>query len=116
MPKVTDTFAKAAFSRSTASCVLRVGWGAIGPVAPLAVPMSLHASLLARLDRLAPTREVAQIGAALGRRFSHGLISAIAVMPQQQLDDALAELVRAELIFRRGKWPSASSSIGAARP
>jgi predicted ATPase len=38
-----------------------------GPVAPLAIPTSLHASLLARLDRLAPTREVAQIGAALGR-------------------------------------------------
>jgi predicted ATPase len=39
-----------------------------GPVAPLAIPMSLHASLLARLDRLAPTRDVAQIGAALGVR------------------------------------------------
>ena len=49
-----------------------------GPVAPLAIPTSLHASLLARLDRLAPTREVAQIGAALGRSFSHELISAVA--------------------------------------
>ena len=53
-----------------------------GPVAPLAIPTSLHASLLARLDRLAPTREVAQIGAALGRSFSHELISAVARMPQ----------------------------------
>jgi class 3 adenylate cyclase len=82
-------------------------YAAIDPVAPVAIPASLHASLLARLDRLAPTREVAQIGAALGRQFSHELISAIAMMPQQQLDDALAQLVRAELIFRRGTPPDA---------
>jgi class 3 adenylate cyclase len=80
---------------------------ATGPAAPLAIPTSLHASLLARLDRLAPTREVAQIGAALGRSFSHGLISAVAAMPQQKLDDALAQLVRAELIFQRGTPPDA---------
>ncbi len=55
-----------------------------GPTAPLAIPTTLHASLLARLDRLAPTREVAQIGAALGRSFSHELISTVAEMPQQQ--------------------------------
>src|SRR6202007_2877112 len=78
-----------------------------GPIAPLAIPTSLHASLLARLDRLAPTREVAQIGAALGRSFSHELISAVAQMPQQKLDDALAQLVSAELIFRRGTPPDA---------
>ena len=78
-----------------------------GPVAPLAIPTTLHASLLARLDRLAPTREVAQIGAALGRHFSHELISAVAPMPQHQLDDALAQLVNAELIFRRGMPPDA---------
>src|SRR5215467_5147745 len=60
-----------------------------GPVAPLAIPTSLHGSLLARLDRLAPTREVAQIGAALGRSFSHELISAVARMPQQKLDKPL---------------------------
>jgi class 3 adenylate cyclase/predicted ATPase len=78
-----------------------------GPVAPLAIPTTLHGSLLARLDRLAPTREVAQIGAALGRSFTHQLISAIAPMPKQQLDDALAQLVDAELIFRRGTPPDA---------
>jgi class 3 adenylate cyclase len=49
-----------------------------GPVAPLAIPTTLHASLLARLDRLAPTREVAQIAATLGRSFSYELISAVA--------------------------------------
>jgi class 3 adenylate cyclase/tetratricopeptide (TPR) repeat protein len=78
-----------------------------GPAAPLAIPTSLHASLLARLDRLAPTREIAQIGAALGRQFSHELISAVAQMPQQQIDDALAQLTSAELIFRRGTPPDA---------
>jgi predicted ATPase len=62
---------------------------------------------LARLDRLAPVREVAQIGAALGRQFSHELISAVAPMPQEQLDDALAQLVSAELVFRRGTPPDA---------
>jgi predicted ATPase/class 3 adenylate cyclase len=80
---------------------------ATGPVAPLAIPTSLQASLLARLDRLAPTREVAQIGAAIGRQFSHELITAVAAMPHKQLDDALDQLVRAELIFRRGTPPDA---------
>ena len=73
----------------------------------LAIPTTLQASLLARLDRLAPVREVAQIGAALGRQFSHELISAVSRMPRQELDDALARLVRAELIFRRGTPPDA---------
>ena len=80
---------------------------AAGPATLLAVPASLQASLLARLDRLAPVREVAQIGAALGRQFSHELIGAVAPMPPAQLDDALAQLVRAELIYRRGTPPDA---------
>jgi predicted ATPase len=83
------------------------GYTVIGPVGPLAIPTTLHGSLLARLDRLAPTREVAQIGAALGRSFSHELISAVATMPKPQLDDALAQLIDAELIFRRGTPPDA---------
>ncbi|OKO82621.1 hypothetical protein AC629_23640 [Bradyrhizobium sp. NAS80.1] len=78
-----------------------------GPVPRLAIPTSLHASLLARLDRLAPVREMAQIGAALGRSFSHELISAVAAMPLQQVDRALAQLVNAELVFRRGTPPDA---------
>jgi predicted ATPase len=71
------------------------------------VPTTLHASLLARLDRLAPTREVAQIAATLGRSFSHELISAVAEMPRQNLDDALGQLVRSELTFQRGTPPDA---------
>jgi tetratricopeptide (TPR) repeat protein len=77
------------------------------PVAVRAIPTSLPASLLARLDRLTPVREVAQIGAALGRQFSHELIGAVARMPSAQLDDALAQLVGAELIYRRGTPPDA---------
>jgi class 3 adenylate cyclase/tetratricopeptide (TPR) repeat protein len=78
-----------------------------GPVPLLAIPATLHGSLLARLDRLAPVREVAQIGAALGRQFSHELISAVASMPQSRLDGALAQLVGAELVYRRGVPPNA---------
>jgi predicted ATPase len=78
-----------------------------GPGTPLSIPSTLQSSLLARLDRLPATREVAQIGAALGRSFSHELVSAVAEMPQQKLDDALAQLVRAELMFRRGTPPDA---------
>jgi predicted ATPase len=78
-----------------------------GPSVRLAIPPTLHASLLARLDRLTPVREVVQIGAALGRQFSHELMSAVAPMPPQQLDDALAQLVGAQLIFRRGAPPDA---------
>jgi class 3 adenylate cyclase/predicted ATPase len=80
---------------------------AVGPAAQLAIPTTLHASLLARLDRLAPTREVAQIGAALGRSFSHELISAVTQTPQEKLDEALEQLVSAELIYRRGTPPDA---------
>jgi class 3 adenylate cyclase len=80
---------------------------AAGPLTPMAIPATLQASLLARLDRLAPVREVAQIGAALGRQFSHELIAAVASKPQPELDKALAQLVEAELIYRRGTPPDA---------
>src|SRR5215467_2579951 len=78
-----------------------------GPMTALAIPTSLHASLLARLDRLAPVRELAQIAASLGRQFSHVMITAIAGMPAEQVDDALEQLVNAGLIFRRGTPPDA---------
>src|SRR5262249_14916752 len=61
-------------------------YAATGPVPALAIPETLQASLLARLDRLAPVRDVAQIGAVLGREFSHELIAAVAPMPLAQLD------------------------------
>jgi len=80
---------------------------ATGPVPSMSIPATLQGSLLARLDRMAPVREVAQIGAAVGRQFSHEVISAVAAMPQSQVDGALAQLVSAELVYRRGVPPDA---------
>ena len=77
------------------------------PLPTLAIPTTLHASLMARLDRLAPVREVAQIGAVAGREFHYELLNAVAGLPRERLEDALAQLVRSELIFRRGESPHA---------
>jgi predicted ATPase len=71
------------------------------------IPTTLHDSLVARLDRLAPVREVAQIGAAIGREFSYPLLSAVARQPADRLTEALDQLVRAELVFGRGEVPAA---------
>jgi DNA-binding winged helix-turn-helix (wHTH) protein/predicted ATPase len=79
-----------------------------GPLPPLAIPSTLHASLLARLDRLAAVKDVAQIGAAIGREFSFSLIAAVSGIPEQELAAALAKLVAAELIFPRGVPPDAT--------
>jgi class 3 adenylate cyclase/tetratricopeptide (TPR) repeat protein len=82
-----------------------------GPVPALAIPTTLHDSLMARLDRLAPVKEVAQIGAVIGREFSHELLAAVAPMSGNQLGDALEQLVGAELVFRRGTAPGATYSF-----
>jgi predicted ATPase/predicted negative regulator of RcsB-dependent stress response len=82
-----------------------------GPLPPLAIPSTLHDSLLARLDRLAPVKEVAQIGAALGREFSHTLLAAVADRPEPELQAALDQLVASELVFRRGAPPEATYSF-----
>jgi tetratricopeptide (TPR) repeat protein len=79
-----------------------------GPLPPLAIPSTLHASLLARLDRLASVKDVAQTGAAIGREFSYALIAAVAALPEKDLNAALAQLVDAELIYRRGVPPDAT--------
>ena len=79
-----------------------------GPLREPAIPSSLHDSLMARLDRLAPVKEVAQIGAAIGREFSYELLAAVAHRPDTQLRDALEQLVGAGLIFRRGVRSGAS--------
>jgi predicted ATPase/class 3 adenylate cyclase len=77
------------------------------PLPPLAIPTTLQASLMARLDRLAPVREVAQIGAVAGREFHYELLNAVAGLPRGRLEEALGQLVRSELIFRRGEIPHA---------
>jgi class 3 adenylate cyclase/predicted ATPase len=72
------------------------------PSPALAVPASLHASLMARLDRLGSAKEVAQIGAAIGREFSHALLAAVVRKPEAELDLSLDRLMRAGLLFRKG--------------
>ena len=78
------------------------------PSPALAVPASLHASLMARLDRLGPAKEVAQIGAAIGREFSYALLAAVARKPETELVSALDRLVAAGLVFRQGVPPYAT--------
>ena len=74
----------------------------------LAVPASLHASLMARLDRLGPAKEVAQIGAAIGREFSHALLAAVVRKPEAEFESALDRLIAAGLLFRQGVPPHAT--------
>ena len=78
------------------------------PSPALAVPASLHASLMARLDRLGPAKEVAQIGAAIGREFSHALLAAVVRKPEAELASALDRLIAAGLLFRQGVPPHAT--------
>lgn len=73
-----------------------------GSLPPLAIPTTLQDSLMARLDRLAAVKEVAQLGAALGREFSYELLHAIAAMPEPELQAALAKLVEAEVLYLHG--------------
>jgi class 3 adenylate cyclase/predicted ATPase len=73
-----------------------------------AVPASLHASLMARLDRLGAAKEVAQIGAAIGREFSHALLSAVMRKPDAELGSALDRLIASGLLFRQGLPPHAT--------
>ena len=73
-----------------------------------AVPASLHASLMARLDRLGSAKDVAQIGAAIGREFSHALLAAVAGKSAADLGSALDRLIAAGLLFRQGVPPQAT--------
>ena len=74
---------------------------------PFAIPTSLHDSLMARLDRLASVRHVAQIGAAIGREFSYSLLRKVSRLTADELQAALARLVASELVFQRGTLPDA---------
>ena len=78
------------------------------PSPVLAVPASLHASLMARLDRLGPAKELAQIGAAIGREFSHALLAAVTGKLETELASALDSLIAAGLLFRQGVPPNAT--------
>jgi class 3 adenylate cyclase len=71
------------------------------------IPTTLHDSLMARLDRLASVRLVAQIGAAIGRQFPYALLCVVSNLPENELQAALARLVASELVFQRGTLPDA---------
>ncbi len=78
------------------------------PSSAMAVPATLHASLMARLDRLGPAKELAQVGAVIGREFSHALLAAVARKPEADVNSALDRLIAAGLLFRQGVPPDAS--------
>ncbi|MFK8081955.1 MAG: adenylate/guanylate cyclase domain-containing protein, partial [Granulosicoccus sp.] len=79
-----------------------------GSLSTIAIPTTLHDSLMARLDRLQPIKEVAQTASCIGREFGHGLLAIIAQLPDDKLDLALTGLIDAELIYRRGVPPEAT--------
>ena len=78
------------------------------PSPSVAVPASLHASLMARLDRLGSAKEVAQIGAVIGREFPHALMAAVVRKEEPELRSALDRLIDAGLLFRQGVAPHAT--------
>src|SRR5262249_13302735 len=81
------------------------------PLPSLVTRRPRHASLMARLDRLSLARRVAEIGAAIGREFSHELIAAVSEAPESELNEALQQLVASELVYRRGAPPDAVYSF-----
>jgi class 3 adenylate cyclase/predicted ATPase len=87
------------------------GYRLNGPLPPLAIPTTLQDSLMARLDRLASVKEIAQIGAAIGREFSYSLMREVVGRDEASLKNALAKLEHAELLFRRGEPPEAIYSF-----
>jgi predicted ATPase/class 3 adenylate cyclase len=78
-----------------------------GAIDAVAIPDTLHDSLMARLDRLIPVKEVAQIGAAIGREFSYRLVAALSPRSEVDLDAALDKLVASDLVHRKGNPPEA---------
>ena len=87
------------------------GYRLAGPLPPLAIPATLQDFLMARLDRLAPVREIGQIGAAIGREFSYSLLRVLVGRDEIALKNALAQLEQAELVFRRGEPPESVYSF-----
>ena len=92
----------------TKSVVETVGAHDRAPLQSLAIPTTLHDTLMARLDRLAPVREIAQLGATLGREFSYELLHALSPLDEAMLQQGLRQLVEAELLYQRGVPPQAT--------
>jgi predicted ATPase len=106
IPLFVEELTKAVLEAESQDAVEHLA-GAV-PSSALVVPASLQASLMARLDRLGPAKEVAQIGAAIGREFSHSLLAAVARKPETDINSALDRLIAAGLLFQQGVPPHAS--------
>ena len=78
------------------------------PLPPLAIPATLHDSLMARLDRLATVKSIAQLGATLGRDFAYTLLQAVLPWDEETMQRGLHQLVEAEFLFQRGLPPQAT--------
>jgi predicted ATPase len=78
------------------------------PLPPLAIPATLHDSLMARLDRLAAVKGLAQLGATLGREFSYALLQAVSPWDEETLQHGMQQLVAAEFLYQRGLPPQAT--------
>jgi predicted ATPase len=79
-----------------------------GPLPPLAIPTTLHDSLMARLDRLAAVKGLAQLGATLGREFSYALLQAVSPWDEETMQRGLHQLVEAEFLYQQGLPPQAT--------
>jgi predicted ATPase/class 3 adenylate cyclase len=106
IPLFVEEMTKAVVETASEDAARRIT--ASAPPSAITVPASLHASLMARLDRLGGSKELAQIGAAIGREFSHELLLAVAFRPEARLQMQLERLIRAGLLFRQGVPPDAT--------
>jgi hypothetical protein len=106
IPLFVEEMTKAVLEAESEGAARRTAAAAPSPA--LAVPASLHASLMARLDRLGRAKEVAQIGAVIGREFSHSLLASVARDTEADLETALDRLIQAGLLFRQGMPPHAT--------
>jgi tetratricopeptide (TPR) repeat protein len=107
IPLFVEEMTKAVLEAAeTDGTALRVAAAVPSPV--LAVPASLHASLMARLDRLGSAKAIAQVGAVIGREFSHTLVAAVVQKSQRELEAELEQLIAAGLLFRQGAPPHAT--------
>jgi len=96
------------FVEELAKGVVESGRDVTGSVSGLEIPETLQDSLMARLDRLGDAKEVAQLGAALGRKFPYALLEAVAPLKEVALREGLGRLVEAELVYQRGLPPKAT--------
>jgi class 3 adenylate cyclase/predicted ATPase len=106
IPLFVEEMTKAVLEAESEGAATRTIAGVPSPT--LAVPASLHASLMARLDRLGAAKAIAQMGAAIGREFSHALLAPVARLPEPELAAALNLLLQSGLLSRQGEPPHAT--------